>query len=226
MGGNDNSLIVLNLKTYESATGKKAAIMANDLWEAAEVYGADLVVAAQATDIRFLKSEVPELTVYAQHIDPYGYGAYTGYITAEAIIGAGASGTLLNHSERKIDHGTLAETIKVAQDSRRLEVIACADSVLEAGQIAQFSPKYIAVEPPELIGGDVSVTTRPELIVESIDTVRKVNDEIIMLVGAGVKTYEDLYKAMELGAAGVLLASGITKAKDPKKAFLNLIGIE
>ena len=225
MSGNDNSLIVLNLKTYESATGKKVVTLANDLWEAAEVYGADLVVAAQATDIRFLKSEVPELTVYAQHIDPYGYGAYTGYITAEAIIGAGASGTLLNHSERKIDHGTLAETIKVAQD-KRLEVIACADSVLEAGQIAQFSPKYIAVEPPELIGGDVSVTTRPELIVESIDTVRKVDEDITMLVGAGVKTYEDLDKAIELGAAGVLLASGITKAKDPKKAFLNLIGIE
>ena len=225
MSGNDNSLIVLNLKTYESATGKDAAIMANDLWEAAEVYGADLVVAAQPTDLYRIKSEVPELTVYAQHIDPYGYGAYTGYITAEAIIGTGASGTLLNHSERKIDHGILAETIKVAQD-KRLEVIACADSVLEAEQIAQFSPNYIAVEPPELIGGDVSVTTRPELIVESIDTVRKVDDEIIMLVGAGVKTYEDLDKAIELGAAGVLLASGITKAEDPKKAFLNLIGIE
>ncbi|NOQ37288.1 triose-phosphate isomerase [archaeon] len=216
-------LIVLNLKTYENATGKKAAIMANDLWEAAEVYGADLVVAAQATDINEIKRQVPELTVYAQHIDSYGYGAHTGHITAEAIIGAGASGTLLNHSEKKIDHGILAETIKVAQD-RGLEVIACADSVLEAEQIADFGPNYIAVEPPELIGGDVSVTTRPQLIVDSVETVRKVDEGITVLVGAGVKTYEDVSKAMELKTDGVLLASGITKAEDPVEAFKRLIG--
>jgi len=216
-------LIVLNLKTYENATGYEAEIMALQLQEAAEKYNVDLILAAQATDIYRLTCEVPDLTVYAQHIDPYGHGAYTGYITAEAIFDAGADGTLLNHSERKIDHGILAETIKVAQD-KGLEVIACADSVSEAGEIAHFGPNYIAVEPPELIGGDVSVTTRPGLIVDSVETVRKVDDGITMLVGAGVKTYDDVAKAMELGTYGVLLASGITKAEDPVKAFKGLIG--
>ena len=216
-------LIVLNMKTYEKSTGYEAEIMALQLQEVAEEYNINLILAAQPTDIYRIKEEVSQLTVYAQHIDPYSYGAYTGYITAESILDAGADGTLLNHSERKIDHGILAETIKVAQD-KGLDVIACADSVLEAEQIAHFGPNYIAVEPPELIGGDKSVTTRPELIVDSINTVRKVDDGITMLVGAGVKTYDDVAKAMELGSAGVLLASGITKAENPVEAFKGLIG--
>jgi len=223
MSGDISPLIVLNLKTYENATGYEAEIMALQLQETAEEYNVDLILAAQPTDIYRIKEEVPQLTIYAQHIDPYSYGAHTGYITAESILNAGADGTLLNHSERKIDHGILAETINVAQD-KGLNVIACADSVLEAEQIAHFGPDYIAVEPPELIGGDVSVTTRPELITDSIETVRKVDDGITMLVGAGVKTYADVAKAVELGAYGVLLASGITKAENPVEAFKGLIG--
>ncbi len=117
----------------------------------------------------------------------------------------------------------LKNTIKRAQDLG-LEVITCAESAEEAEYIASFGPNYIAVEPPELIGGDVSVTTRPELISESIEKVSSVNDAIKVLVGAGVKTYDDVKIAMELGAYGVLLASGITKAEKPVDAFKGLIG--
>ena len=46
---------------------------------------------------------------------------------------------------------------------------------------------------------------------------------IPVLCGAGVKTREDVFKAISLGARGILLASGVTKAKDPRAVLLDLV---
>jgi triosephosphate isomerase len=53
--------------------------------------------------------------------------------------------------------------------------------------------------------------------------VQEINPDITVLCGAGVKTGEDVAKAIELGAAGVLIASGVTKAQDQKTALLDLV---
>ena len=44
-----------------------------------------------------------------------------------------------------------------------------------------------------------------------------------MLCGAGISKGEDLRAALDLGSQGVLLASGIVKASDPKAALEDLI---
>jgi triosephosphate isomerase len=44
-----------------------------------------------------------------------------------------------------------------------------------------------------------------------------------VLCGAGISKGEDLRAALDLGSKGVLLASGIVKAKDPKAALEDLI---
>ena len=81
------------------------------------------------------------------------------------------------------------------------------------------SADVIAVEPPELIGGDISVSTaRPELISDSVQKISKVP----VLVGAGVKNGADVRIARKLGAVGVLIASGVTKANDPEAVLLDL----
>jgi len=46
-----------------------------------------------------------------------------------------------------------------------------------------------------------------------------------VLCGAGVKTGKDVKRALELGAVGVLLASGVVKSKDPKKALQDLVSL-
>ena len=46
---------------------------------------------------------------------------------------------------------------------------------------------------------------------------------IPVLCGAGVKTRADVEKAMELGAAGILLASGVVKAEDPGAVLTELV---
>ncbi|HID24959.1 MAG TPA: triose-phosphate isomerase, partial [Thermoplasmata archaeon] len=81
----------------------------------------------------------------------------------------------------------------------------------------------VAVEPPELIGGDISVTSaNPEIVTGTVEAVRSINNDIRILCGAGVKNGDDVKKALELGTDGVLLASGVVKAKDKKMVLLDL----
>lgn len=90
--------------------------------------------------------------------------------------------------------------------------------------MASFSPRFIAVEPPELIGGDISVTTaNPRIVSDTVDAVKSVDGRISVLCGAGVKTGKDVRAAIDLGADGVLLASGVVKHKDPRSALLDLV---
>ncbi len=215
-------LIVINLKAYESGTGQKALNLAKISQQVSASKNAKIILCLQPTDIYRVSDKV-KIPLYAQHIDPVSYGANTGAIVPESIIQAGAKGTLLNHAEKKIDHRILKQSITLAKQ-KKLTVIACADTAKEAGEIACFSPDYIAIEPPELIGGDISVSTAsPKIITETINKVKKVNPEIKVLVGAGVKTSEDIKKSIGLGATGVLLASGVTKAKYPKKVLEELV---
>ncbi|MBW6451545.1 MAG: triose-phosphate isomerase [DPANN group archaeon] len=214
-------LIVINLKTYENGTGYKAKELALIAQEITDARNSNIIFAVQATDIYNISQSV-KYPIYAQHIDAIPFGSHTGYILPESVKESGAAGTLLNHSERKITLENLEKSIKRAKDLG-LIIIACADTPDEAEAIAAFSPDYIAVEPPELIGGDISISTsKPEVITETIKLVRKVNPDIKILVGAGIKTGKDVKKALELGAVGILLASGVTQAKDPKKVLEDL----
>ena len=80
------------------------------------------------------------------------------------------------------------------------------------------------MEPPELIGGDISVTTaNPKIVQDTVETVKAVNRNVSVLCGAGVKTGQDVATAISLGADGVLLASGVVKSKDPKATLEDLI---
>lgn len=81
----------------------------------------------------------------------------------------------------------------------------------------------IAVEPPELIGGDISVTTAdPAVVSDTVDAVHSVDAGISVLCGAGVKNGRDVAAAIRLGADGVLLASGVVKAGDPAQVLRDL----
>jgi triosephosphate isomerase len=56
--------------------------------------------------------------------------------------------------------------------------------------------------------------------VRAIQTVGK---DVGVLCGAGVKNGRDVAKAVELGAVGVLLASGVVKAKDKRAVLMDLV---
>lgn len=214
--------IVLNFKTYPEILGKRGWDLAKRFAAVADETGASIVLCPPTTDLSHI-AKLVHVPVFAQHVDAIDPGSTTGWSPPEALLEAGAAGTLINHSERKVAWEEMAQVIPRSQKIG-LEVIACADDLAEAETLAKLSPEYIAIEPPELIGGEVSVTTaNPDVISRAVDRVRGANARVTVLCGAGVRTRKDVAKALELGTSGVLVSSGVVKAKDPEKALRDLV---
>lgn len=215
-------IIVINFKTYAEATGERAVKLAKICEKVAKKTKTNVVVAVQNLDL-FRVSSAVSIPVFAEHIDPVGYGANTGKVLPEAVVENGASGVLINHSEDKAQLAEIHEDIKRAR-GLGLTTIVCAPTAESSEAIAALDPDFIAVEPPELIGGDISVSkAKPGLIMNTVKLVRRVNKRVPVLCGAGIKDEQDVRIAMRLGCEGILVASGVTKAKDPAAALLDLI---
>tara|TARA_B100000287_G_scaffold108521_1_gene100813 strand:+ start:2606 stop:3268 length:663 start_codon:yes stop_codon:yes gene_type:complete len=214
------SLIVVNFKTYQSAQGATAEILAQAM--ASIETSARLVAAVSAFDLSAVVSAAPELEVWCQHLDPIGFGSNTGWLHPATAIERGASGTLINHAEHKVSLEQVA--ILLEQLPEGFEVCACAANIDEARSLAALEPTFVAVEPPELIGGDSSVTeSDPEVVSGTAKAVRLVSDSVGVLCGAGVKTGRDVHMAIKLGTSGVLLASGVTKSLNPIESLRDLV---
>ena len=213
--------ILVNFKAYPEALGLRAVELANACARVAEDTGHSLAVAPSAFDLALVAKSV-RVPVFAQHLDPQEAGKSTGWVPPEAALAAGAVGTIVNHSERKVAWEEMRDLVKKCR-TLGLEVVACADDVAEAETAAKLGPEFLAIEPPELIGGTVSVTTaKPEAITRAVERIRATNPKVQVLCGAGVKTGRDVAKALELGTVGVLLASGVVKAKDSGKVLRDL----
>ena len=209
-------MIVVNFKAYQEATGAAAVRLAQACKHVAAATDVRIVPAVQAADIRLVASSV-SIPVFAQHVDAVSYGAHTGSLLAETFKEAGAAGSLVNHSEHRVPNERI-ETIVRRLKSLNMIAVVCAKDDTEGAVLAAFEPDYIAVEPPELIGGSISVSTaRPELI---SNAVRKIS--VPVLVGAGIKNGEDVAVAKKLGAQGILVASGVVKAADPETVLKEL----
>ncbi len=209
-------LLLINLKTYEQGTGKNAVRLAGIARKFVGKGKFDIILAVQPTDIPAVSKMVP---TYAQHVDPAEYGSHTGHILPEAVKAAGAIGTLINHSERPLPLEEIEKSISRAKQNG-LVTVCCAPNPEMVEKIARLGPDYVAVEPPELIGGTVSVSTaKPEVIKASVDLVRRANPKVKVLCGAGVNKADDVSIALKLGTMGVLLASAVVKSSDPEKAI-------
>ncbi len=213
--------MVVNFKTYIEATGKRAIELAKIAEAVSRDTGVAVIVAPQFTDIEPVSKTV-DIPVFSQHVDSVKPGAHTGHVLADAVKSAGADGSLLNHSEKRISISEIADIVNLCADSD-LQSLVCADTALAGVDIAKQKPDMIAIEPPELIGTGISISkARPELITESLKRIRGVNRSVKVLCGAGVTTAEDVSKALELGSEGVLVASGVVKNKDPRAVLQSM----
>ncbi len=214
--------VVVNFKAYAEVDGPKAIELAKICEEVAESSGVSIAICPPVAELGAVARAV-SIPVLSQVINPKKPGSATGWMTPSMVKASGAVGTLINHSEHRFDNETISECVAMCKELGLISMV-CAESVEKAKAVAEFAPDYIAVEPPELIGGDISVTTaNPKIVSDTVDSVKSVNEEITVLCGAGVKTGKDVSVAVELGAGGVLLASGVVKASDPKAALLDLI---
>jgi triosephosphate isomerase len=215
-------LIFVNFKTYLESAGARGLELAKKIDGLAKREGANLQIAVQAPDIYRISHEV-SIPVYAQHADAITAGAHTGCILPECVKEAGAQGILINHSERPLRMADIHTNICRCRNLG-LKTITCVNEIDVGVAAAAFSPNMIAIEPPELIGSGISVSAaNPDIVSGSVERVKKINSGVAILCGAGISNGEDVRKALELGAEGVLLASAVTKAKDPESVLMDLI---
>lgn len=214
--------ILINFKTYREGTGHSADRIARAAQAVMEDTGVEIGIAPSFTELRRMAKHYT-IPVFAQHIDGVDAGAHTGRIPAFMLTMAGASGTLINHSERRL---TLAEIEAglAAAEAAKLQTVICTNNIRATGGAAALGPSYVAIEPPELIGSGISVATAdPGIIEGSVRAAREQNPSVKVLAGAGIHSGECVRIALDLGCAGVLLASGVVKAEDPEALLRDLV---
>ncbi|WP_458453281.1 triose-phosphate isomerase [Methanobrevibacter sp.] len=215
-------IVILNYKTYLESSGVNALNLAHDLESAANESGITMVAAPQAADVYRISQEA-SLPIFAQHIDPVTPGGHTGSNLIETLIEAGISGSLINHSEQRMKLADIDEVVKMCK-AHEIESCVCTNNIETSKAVATLEPTAVAVEPPELIGTGIPVSqAQPEVVEDSVKEVKSINKKVKVLCGAGITTGDDMKAAMDLGADGVLLASGIIKAESPKDALLDLV---
>ena len=213
-------LIVINFKTYESATGESAVKLAKIIEEFKD--RSEMIICPQFADLKSIASAVT-IPVFAQHIDPVSFGSNTGHIMPESVKAAGCFGTLINHSERRLDMETIKQCIERAKYVG-LTTICCVPSIEDAKKVAAYKPDYIAFEEPSLISSGKSISKEePEAVKKFAEIINKTDS--LPLCGAGVSNGEDVKAAIDLGTKGVLLASAVTKAENPRAVLEDLISL-
>jgi triosephosphate isomerase len=214
-------VIVLNVKAYAESAGEKGENLLKACEEAAEETGASIVICPQQVQLALLAKDA-DIPVFAQSVDAVEPGSQTGWVTLQGIKAVGAAGTLVNHSEHRLKMADIEWIVSKAKEMD-LATCVCTNNVPVSMAAAAMGPDFVAVEPPELIGTGIPVSKAdPEIVKNSVDEVKRVNDSVIVLCGAGITTGEDVKAAIELGSEGVLLASGVVKADDPKAALIDL----
>ncbi|MFC6835833.1 triose-phosphate isomerase [Halomarina ordinaria] len=209
--------VLVNLKAYPCdpvAVAEAAATVADDT-------GTRVAVAPQAAHLSAVAATGVE--TWAQHVSGVDHGSHTGSTLASAVADAGAVGTLLNHSERRLRLAAIDAGLRAAEDAG-LETVVCANNPPQVGAVTALGPDMVAVEPPELIGTGTPVSQAdPDVVEEAVAAAGRVDDDVPVLCGAGISTGDDLAAARDLGSEGVLLASGVAKADDPEAALRDLV---
>jgi len=213
-------LVLINFKTYEEGTGRKGLKLAEILNRFNSVKF-QLAIAPQTVDLNPICQKV-KIPVFAQHLDAIGAGPHTGSILPEAIKEAGAIGTLLNHSEKRIKLSEIKTALELC-NQLNLTVVVCASSLIWVKRIAKLNPSYIAYEPKKLIGKNISVTeANPKVITKAVKIIQRINPQIKLLCGAGIHSSSDIQRALELGAEGVLIAHTVVKEKNTLRVLNRL----
>lgn len=215
-------MIFVNFKTFEQGSGARALELVKVLEEVANETQVKIIPVVQAADVKEAVQS-SKLEIWVQHIDAVEFGAHTGSVLPEAVFEDGAIGTFLNHSEKKFaDFESLSRVHKRAVEMG-LKTLVFASSLEELSNIAPLNPTFVSYEPPEFIGSmSTSVTSaQPDVILKAVEIAKTHN--LPLIIGAGIHSREDVKKSMELGAVGIVVATNIVKAEDPRKALINLV---
>ncbi len=210
-----NKMFIINCKNYDEIAGDKIIKIAKTAEKVSRKYKVPIAIAPPHHLIPLITKF--KITVLAQHVDDKKVGSTTGFIVPEIIKKSKINGAIINHSEHRIPEKEIIALVKRLQ-RLRLKTVLCVKNVNEARKYAKLNPTFIAIEPPELIGTGRAISTeRPALITNAVEAVKSAKNSTKLLCGAGIVSGQDVSKAKELGSKGILVASGIVKAKNWEK---------
>jgi triosephosphate isomerase (TIM) len=204
-------LIIINCKNYLEVAGEKIlqlSEIAKDISNSNKVQ----IMLAPPQNCLFYLSQSIKLPLICQHIDDEKIGATTGFIIPELAKSYGAAGSLINHSEHRIEHTHIQNLVERLRQLNMTSIV-CAATSKEVGKLARLNPNMIAIEPPELIGTGKAVSkVNPSIITKSVKEAARHSENIKVICGAGIVDKTDVKSAINLGSKGILLASGLIKA--------------
>lgn len=218
--------VFINFKTYPQGTGANAVELAKICGRVAKEKNIEIIPVVQVVDLYQVRQAV-EIPVWVQSVDPFPPGKFTGFVTLESVVEAGASGVLLNHSEHQLPPGTIKQILtRVAKmqsfKDAKIKTMVCAKTLGQLERLVKLKPDFVGYEIVELIAGDLSITkANPKAVKHAV----RIVGEIPLIVGAGIHKAEDLLKARQLGAKGVLISSAVVLAEDPRQKLIELLNV-
>jgi len=220
-------MILVNFKTYSQGTGERAVELVGICQKVREKTKVNIIPIVQVVDLWRIKQQFPGLPVFVQHVDLFPPGKHTGWVSLEGVIEAGASGTLLNHSEHPLRPGSIkkvkSQKSKVkSKKFKEFQLVVCCKTLGQAQRLAKLKPDFLAYEPPELIGSQQAsvATVYPKTIKKVVKIAEAKN--VPLIVGAGIHSSEDVKISLKMGAVGILVATDVVLAKEPEKELEEL----
>jgi len=205
-------MFIINCKNYEEISGNKIIEFVKIAEKISKKYKIKIAIAPPQHLIGLVANST--IPILAQHVDNSKVGSTTGYVIPELLKKSKVSGSLINHSEHRISSDEIAKLVLKLRELKMISVV-CVKDVAEAKKYSKLNPDYIAIEPPELIGSGKAVSNeKPEIIIKASNAVKSSKNKTKLLCGAGIVSGQDVAKALELGSNGILVASGIIKAKN------------
>ena len=208
-------MFIINCKNYEEISGDKIIKFIKIAEKVSKKFKVQIAIAPPQHLIGLVANS--SIIILSQHIDNSKVGSTTGFIVPELLKKSKVKGSLINHSEHRITSKEIKKLIIKLKELKMISIL-CVKDVAESKKYVKFNPDYIAIEPPELIGSGKAISTeRPELITKAATVINNSKNKTKLLCGAGIVSGEDVSKAVELGSKGILVASGIVKAKNWEK---------
>ncbi len=210
-------MFVINCKNYEEISGDKIIKFVKTAERISKKYKVKIAISPPQHLIGLVSNS--SIPILAQHIDDSKVGSTTGFIIPELLKKSKVKGSLINHSEHRISPKEIEKLVLKLKELKMISIL-CVKNVAEVKKYVNLNPDYIAIEPPELIGSGKAVSKeKPELIAKAASIVNDSKNKTKLLCGAGIVSGEDVAKAVELGSEGILVASGIIKAKNWNKVI-------
>jgi triosephosphate isomerase len=182
----------------------------------------DVALCLPATLIERASRAVPEFALGGQDVHPQSTGAHTGDVSSAMLLDAGASLTIVGHSERRENHGETDDDVKGKAEAALaagLEVILCvgeSEAERDAGDAVDVVSRQLGASlPGKATAKNLSIAYEP-----------------IWAIGTGrvpsIKDIDEMHRALrdrlvaafgDLGQGIRLLYGGSVKASNAQEIF-------